>query len=163
MPAFAKEFPEPGFEPADERTSLSQWLDYHRGVLVWKLDGLSDEQARRPMVPSGTSLLGLVKHLADVERWWFGEVFAGNDIAEEGDHFTPGPSDTVESVVASYREACARSRAVVDAAASLDDVAVHETRTPTLRWVLIHMIEETARHNGHADMARELLDGTVGD
>ncbi|HEV7888700.1 MAG TPA: DinB family protein [Acidimicrobiales bacterium] len=159
-----KEFPEPGFEPTDERQSLGQWLDYHRGVLVWKLDGLSDDDARRSMVPSGTSLLGLVKHLTDVERWWFQEVFAGRDLPElEGDQFQPRLDESVAELVAAYREACAESRRVAAGAGSLDEVARHRQRKPTLRWVMVHMIEETARHNGHADILRELLDGTIGD
>lgn len=163
-----KEFPEPGFDPVDERTALNQWLDYHRGVLVWKLDGLSEDEAKRPMVPSGTSLAGLVKHLADVESWWFSEVFRGDVVepdptVDRASYFRAEADETVDGLVAGYRAACARSREIVEQASSLDDLAKHPKHRPTLRWIMLHMIEETARHNGHADIVRELIDGSVGD
>ncbi|MDQ1438110.1 MAG: hypothetical protein QOK43_1739 [Acidimicrobiaceae bacterium] len=164
-----KQFPEPGFEPTDERTALEAWLDYHRGVLVWKLDGLGDDDAKRAIVPSGTSLAGLVKHLADVEDWWFRQVFVGDVDAAPDDrdrdaNFKAGPDEAVADLIAVYRETCERSRRIVAQAGSLDDLARHPDATkPTLRWIMNHMIEETARHNGHADILRELIDGTVGD
>ena len=158
-----KEFPEPGFEPMDERASLEAWLDYHRGVAVWKLEGVSEEDARRPMVPSGTSMLGLVKHLAGVERWWFPIVFAGLDVADQDDDWVFTDDDTVAQVIDTYRFECARSREISRAAASLDEMARHPERPAPLRWIMVHMIEETARHNGHLDILRETIDGTTGD
>lgn len=156
---------------ADERAALAAWLDWHRTALVEKLDGLDDEQLRRPMVPSGTSLLGLVKHLTEVEQGWFvneyaqlGEepLFETEEDPEAG--FRPEPDETAESIVAGYLAMCERSRTILDAAASLDETV------PNGRWgridlrrIVIHMIEETARHNGHADIIRELLDGSTGD
>ena len=157
-----KEFPEPGFEPMDERASLEAWLDYHRAVAVWKLQGVSDEDARRPMVPSGTSMLGLVKHLAGVERWWFPIVFAGLDVVDMDDDWEIG-DDTVDGVIETYRFECTRSREISRGAASLDQVAVHPKRPAPLRWIMVHMIEETARHNGHLDILREQIDGSIGD
>ena len=157
-----KEFPEPDFEPMDERTSLEAWLDYHRGVAGWKLEGVSDEDARRPMVPSGTSMLGLVKHLAGVERWWFPIVFAGLDVDDKDDDWEIA-DDTVASVIETYRFECARSREISRAAPSLDAMAVNPKRPAPLRWIMVHMIEETARHNGHLDILREQIDGATGD
>ena len=160
-----KPFPEPGFEPLDERAMLTGYLDYHRGVLLWKIDGVGDDDLRRPMVPSGTSLLTLVKHLAGVERWWFQQVFAGLDVPDLGRHmWTIGADETTADIVGLYRQEFEQSRQIV-AGAALDDVAARggERGRPTLRWILTHMIEETARHNGHADILRELIDGGTGD
>ena len=163
-----KEFLEPGFEPLEEREALTRWLDYHRGVLVWKLNGVTDEDLRRPMVPTGTSLLGLVKHLAYVERWWFQEVFAGQafgypDGYDPESQFRPDARESPTDLIAFYRDMSQKSRVITAAAASLDEVARRDRPKPTLRWILDHMIEETARHNGHADILRELIDGSVGD
>jgi uncharacterized damage-inducible protein DinB len=162
----AKPYPEPGFEPMGEREMLTGYLDYHRGVLLWKIDGVPDDDLRRPLVPSGTSLLGLVKHLGAVERWWFQINFAGLDVDDLGaEMWTIGPDETTAGVISFYEQECERSREIT-AAASLDDVgrrAEPERGTPTLRWILTHMIEETARHNGHADILRELVDGRTGD
>ncbi len=152
-----------------EKATLTAMLDNNRAVVVWKLAGLTREEARRPVVPSGTSLLGLVKHLAYVERWWFDDVFAGSDVTypwSEGDpdaDFRIEDDDTVPGVIARYTEAVARSRAIV-ADAELDDLSVrtrHGERF-SLRWIVAHMIEETARHAGHADLAREWVDGETG-
>lgn len=118
-------------------------------------------------MPSPTTLLGLVKHLANVERTWFGRVFAGQDLPDPWTEEDPDvdfriePGETVENIFAFYREECDGSRRIVEAV-SLDDVARHLGRDHTLRWILIHMIEETARHVGHADILRELTDGVVG-
>lgn len=154
-----------------EKEALTGWLDYHRATLLTKLDGLDDEQLRRPMVPSGLCLLGLVKHLTAVEHGWFvvdfeqsedGYLFVRADGSEAD--FVIEPGDTTESVVAGYQQACERGRAAVEAAGSLDaTVQRPEMGELGLRWVVTHMIEETARHNGHADIIRELIDGTTGD
>jgi Protein of unknown function (DUF664) len=122
------------------------------------------------MVPSGTSLLGLVKHLTETEHGWFVNEFARAGepppFEREGDPdagFRIEADETAASVTAGYLRMCARSRRVV-AGASLDQTVPHPRRgTVDLRWILVHMIEETARHNGHADILRELLDGATGD
>lgn len=152
-----------------EREMLVAFLDFHRDTLLWKVSGLSEEQARRVWTPSGTSLLGLVKHLAYVERSWFQRNFAGQDVyvawrADDPDaDFRIEPDDTIESVVAFYRAEVERSREITSAATSLDDIARNPNRPHTLRRILLHMIEETARHNGHADVLRELTDGATGE
>jgi uncharacterized damage-inducible protein DinB len=153
----------------DEKTMLSAFLDRYRETILWKLDGLSKEQASQRLVPSATTLVGIVKHLAYVERGWFQKEFAGEAVTfpwpEEEDDSDPefriAPSDTIESVTALYQQEIARSRAIV-AAASLDDISKEKQRPRSLRWIMVHMIEETARHAGHADILRELTDGAVG-
>jgi uncharacterized protein DUF664 len=165
--------PEPSdrLEPpwvADERATLDGWLDYHRRTLLWKCDGLSDDQLRsRSIPPSDLSLIGLVRHMAEVERGWFGDYF-GLDTSElyctkkhpAGD-FEVDDAD-VAADLKTYR---AEIDAIRTAAPEfdLDDV----TSTPNgqrigLRWVYTHMIEEYARHNGHADLLREAIDGATG-
>lgn len=158
-----------------ERPQLDAMLDFHRDAVVRKLDGLSSEQARRSPVASGTSLLGLVWHLADVEYGWASQCFAGIDKAvedlaglalglptEDDDAFDVPATAEVGDVLAAYRRACELSRARTRDA-DLDELAAHPHAKPTLRWVLLHLIEETARHAGHADVLRELLDATVGE
>lgn len=145
------------------------FLDYHRATLLWKIDGVSDEDLRRPMVESGTTLLGIVKHLAYVERWWFQKDFLGKDVwapwtDEDPDaDFRIEPDETTQQIIDLYHQECEKSRQIVGAA-SLDDVAKHEKRAGfSLRWILVHMIEETARHNGQVDILREMIDGTTGE
>ena len=152
------------------KDTLLALLDNNRAVVLWKLDGLSLEEASRPVVGSGTSLLGLVKHLAYVERWWFGVFFAGTSVddpwsAEDPDaDFRIEDDETVHSVISLYTEAVARSNELV-AEAQMDDISVgsRDGERYALRWIVAHMIEETARHAGHADIIRELIDGTTGD
>lgn len=145
---------------------LSAFLDRYRETMVWKLMSLSKEEASRRIVPSDTTLLGVVKHLAYVERGWFQGDFAGEDISfpwKEGEpetDFLIEPSDTTENIVKLYQAEVAKSRAIV-ARSSLDDLS-KEKDPHSLRWILIHMIEETARHAGHADILRELTDGAIG-
>lgn len=155
---------------AAEREALAAWLDFHRATLLLKLDGLDDEQLRRPMVPSGVCLLGLVKHLTEVEHGWFVRTVARID--EPHLFATPDDPDAdfrieegerTESVVDGYLRACGRSREIVAAVDSLDRTVPDRGRELDVRWVLLHMIEETARHNGHADIMRELIDGVTGD
>ena len=148
---------------------LEGFLDWYRAVVVRKVQGLTREQAARVMTPSGLSPLGVVAHLAAVEYGWFEESFLGLParaaLGAHGD-FAIESDDTVESVVAQYDEACAQSRDIAAAASSLDAVAVVEHRhwgQVTLRWILVHMIEETARHAGHLDLMREQIDGRTGD
>jgi uncharacterized damage-inducible protein DinB len=156
----------PPRESTDERTMLTAFLDYLRDRMIAKLDGLDDEQARRSLVPSGTSLLGLVKHLAVVELGWFVWSFLGEDfdVGPSGDNLSP--DDNIASVVEMYRSAFARSQQIAADVPDLDRRAVRSRRpgheTQSMRWILVHMIEETARHAGHADIIREQIDGTIG-
>ncbi len=154
----------------DEKESLSVALDRHRDVIRWKLQGLDDEQVRRPMTPSGTSMLGLVKHLAAVEYGWFCETF-GREVpkfsfdvdADPDSDMRAEPDETTESILTFYRDACAAADEVI-AAEPLDAVGTSWAgEQVSMRWVLIHMVEETARHAGHMDILRELIDGATGD
>ena len=153
----------------DEKTMLSAFLDRYRETIVWKLDGVSTAQASRRLVPSASTLLGIVKHLAYVERGWFQLRFAGEAVIfpwpEEEDDKDPDfridSGDTIESITALYQQEIARSRAIVGPA-SLDDLARNMENPRSLRWIMVHMIEETARHAGHADILRELTDGAIG-
>lgn len=152
-----------------EKESLKVALDRHRDAVLWKLQGLDEEQARRPMTPSGTSLLGLTKHLASVEYGWFCETFGRETEPLPFDDDDPDadlrvePGETAEEIVAFY----GRARAAADRMIGELDVDSRGTAwhgaTVTLRWVLIHMVEETARHVGHMDILRELIDGATGD
>jgi uncharacterized damage-inducible protein DinB len=154
---------------ADERSLLSGFLDWYRSVIERKVHDLSRDDATRVMTPTGLSLLGVVAHLAAAEVGWFMETFAGEPLDPMWDvhgSFRLRESDTVESVVIEYRNACARSRTIADAALSLDQLSViaDEYRGKvSLRWILVHMVEETARHAGHLDLMREQIDGRTGD
>ena len=154
---------------ASEKEMVTAFLDWQRATLLCKLEGLSDEELRRPHEPSGLTLLGMVKHLTGVESGWFREDFAGEDpnsptdpIPDASD-WTIGPNETTQEVLDGYRRAIERSRALTEAA-NLDDPAKNPGEAPglTLRWILLHMIEETARHLGHADLMREAIDGQTG-
>lgn len=148
---------------------LLAMLENNRNVIVWKLAGLTREQAIRPVVVSGTSLLGMVKHLAYVEHWWFDDFFAGNDVEypwsddDPDADFRIEDDETIEDAIALYTEAIARSNEIT-ADAEMDDLSVRDRGGGqyALRWIVAHMIEETARHAGHADIARELIDETTG-
>lgn len=161
----------------DERATLTEFLDYYRVTLVRKVEGLTDDQARQAAVPpSDLNLLGLVRHMAEVERNWFRRRFAGADAPplyygdahptgdEDGD-LHPGPEDTVAAAMAAWREEVDFARRIT-AAAGLDDLSaksVHDRGSVNLRWTLVHLIEEYARHCGHADLLRERIDGATGD
>ncbi|RKT10949.1 uncharacterized protein DUF664 [Streptomyces sp. 1114.5] len=152
---------------ADEPTTLLAFLDYLREGVIGKVDGLSDEDARRPGVASGTSLLWLLRHLTAVEHNWFAWAYQGEAEGPYDVDRDPLDGVTVAEQVAAYREAVKRSNAVAAAAPDLDRPGVRSLRPdviegPSLRWVLVHMIEETGRHAGHADIIREQLDGAVG-
>jgi uncharacterized damage-inducible protein DinB len=152
-----------------EKESLKVSLDRHRDAVLWKLEGLGDDDLRRPLVPSGTSLLGLVKHLAAVEYGWFCDTFGRETEPLPFDDDDPEadlriePEETTEEILAFY------GRARVAADQVIAELEVEDTGTAwsgaavTMRWVLIHMIEETARHAGHVDILRELIDGMAGD
>lgn len=151
---------------ADEKTTLLAFLRYLREAVIAKLDALPDHDVRTPGVPSGTSLLGLVKHLTGVELNWFAWSYAGQGGDQPwNDDLTPAGDDTAATLVNAYREAATRSDRIVELASDLDRPGVRslrETPPPSLRWVLVHLIEETGRHAGHADILRERLDGATG-
>ena len=146
-----------------ERDTLRTFLDYLRDSVAEKVAGTPEPQVRTAGVPSGTSLLGLLKHLGYVERFSFlGEEPEGGDWPGT---LRPSPDDTVEGLLAAYREAVARANAAVDACPDLTRPVPRSGRRapgPSMRWVLVHMIEETGRHAGHADILREQTDGATG-
>jgi uncharacterized damage-inducible protein DinB len=155
---------------AGEREMLESWLDYHRATLVWKCQDLSDEQLKlRSAEPSTLSLLGLVRHMTEVEDSWFGG-FAGTRkppryYSEErpDDDFDALDDTPVGEVMAAFRSACDESRSAASGR-DLDETFVSRRgETFSLRWIYVHMIEEYARHNGHADILRQRIDGAVGD
>jgi uncharacterized damage-inducible protein DinB len=165
---------EPGLR-AGEREMLTGWLDYHRATLAWKCEGLSDDQLReRSVPPSGLSLIGLVRHLTECERGWFRNVLLGEDLPgiyytdedPDGD-FNNVDSADAATVLRTWEQECALARDAVAATADLDALSEKGDRRTgepfSLRWILTHMIEEYARHNGHADLLRERIDGATGD
>jgi uncharacterized damage-inducible protein DinB len=153
----------------DEKRSLHVSLDRHRDAVLWKVEGLDDAELRRPMTPSGTNLLGMVKHLATVEYGWFCETFGRPSEALPFDEDDPeadmrvNSDETTGDILAFYGRARAAADQVIDEV-DLDQTGTSWSgETVSMRWVLIHMIEETARHAGHADILRELIDGATGD
>ncbi|MCS7476144.1 DinB family protein [Umezawaea endophytica] len=156
--------PVPRVDSGELDTALA-FLSFARHCVLKKADGLTDEQSRRALVDSGTSVLGLVQHLAEAERYWFGHHLAGAAWTGDGELGMAVPADrAAEDVLRDYREAIEGSDRAILAAGDPDArfaVPVDGTRH-TLRWVLAHMTSETARHAGHADILRERLDGTTG-
>jgi uncharacterized damage-inducible protein DinB len=158
---------------ASERPALQGWLDYHRATLLWKCTGLTGEQlVLRPIQSSALSLLGLVRHMAEVERSWFRIRFGGQATLGAlycDEEFPDGDFDRADGAQAEqdFSAFAAECTAADQAAASraLDDTFLGpRTGAPMdLRWIYLHMIEEYARHNGHADLLRELTDGVTGD
>jgi len=157
---------------SDERTMLDEWLEYHRATLLQKCAGLDERQLRRRSCPpSSLSLLGLVRHMTEVERSWFLRGVAGSTSQEVpplyySDDNPDGDFDDVdtadpEAMLAAYRQACAEVRAAA-AGADLDTTFGDEGSACSVRWVYLHMIEEYARHNGHADLLLERIDGATG-
>ena len=157
---------------ADERITLESWLDFHRATLAMKCEGLDDEQAASASVPpSGVTLTGLVQHMAEVERNWFRRVLAGEQAPPIYDPqadprgpdggFELAQDATLRDALATWRVeiACAREHC---AARTLADTGRFADQDVNLRWIYVHMIEEYARHNGHADLLRERIDGTTG-
>ena len=153
----------------EEKESLRASLDRHRDVVRWKLEGLDDGELRRPMTPSGTNLTGLVKHLAGVEYGWFCETFGRATEALPFSDDDPDadlrvdPQESTADILAFYARAAAAADQVIDELDVEDTGTAWYGETVSLRWVLIHMIEETARHAGHLDIVRELIDGATGD
>ena len=164
------------WDPSQRRTvytskghdTLSTFLDYLRGAILRKVDGVSDEDARRPMVASGTSLAGILKHLAFVERYWFQHVFAGTEVElpwsdEDPDaDFRVEAWETVAGLSEFYRAEIELSNEITDGV-PLKQKAANAHVPLSLRWILVHMVEETARHAGHADILREMIDGQTGE
>jgi hypothetical protein len=151
-----------------ERAMLESMLDFYRATVVTKVTGLSDAQAFTAAVPPSTlTPATVVKHLAGTERFWFSIDFANLDVPwpwpddDLHGNFRIEPGDTLSAIVAEYVEECASSRRAI-AGADLDDLARGPDMDFTLRFAMLHMIEETARHCGHLDLLREVTDGTVG-
>ncbi len=160
---------------SDPKTDLRHYLQEARDAVVWKLDGLREYDIRRPLVPTGTNLLGLVKHLASVELGYFGDVFgrpSGEPLpwmaegAEANADMWAAADESREETVALYRRAWAHSDETISAL-PLDAIGRvpwwrPETNEVTLHQILVHVIADTDRHAGHADIVRELIDGTAG-
>ncbi|WP_331767128.1 DinB family protein [Embleya sp. NBC_00896] len=154
-----------------EREILTAFLDWHRTTFELKCAGLpSARHSEKAIAPSGLSLHGLLRHLAGVERWWFRIQFAGEDVPmlyysdddpdQDFDDLDGDPKEALEV----WRAECRRSREIVAAAASLDDEGANKRSGEpfSLRWLLVDLIAEYARHNGHADLLRERIDGNIG-
>ncbi|UNO43697.1 DinB family protein [Streptomyces sp. MST-110588] len=160
---------------AEERTSLESWLDFYRATLAMKCEGLTEEQVRDASVPpSPLTLQGLVQHMAKVERNWFRRVLTGEDVppvhpaqdGADGPDGHDGGFDLMDGVSfatarAAWQDEIARARANC-AGRSLEDTAPFMGGEVSLRWIYTHMIAEYARHNGHADLIRERIDGSTG-
>jgi uncharacterized damage-inducible protein DinB len=160
---------------AGERESLEQWLDFHRATLLMKCAGLDDERLKlHSVLPSTLSLLGLVRHMAEVERWWFRIHAAGEDVGFiyctddnlNADFDDIRHADAAADLEVFEQEVEAARKAV--AGKGLDDTVTctghqHVSDTRDIRWIYVHMIEEYARHNGHADLLREAIDGKTGE
>lgn len=147
---------------------LTAFLDYFRSVMIRKVEGVDAAGLRLSPVESGTCLGGLIKHLAYVERWWFQAVWRSDPVEfpwsddDPDAEFRLDADDTADSLIALYRRECDISRRLAQDS-RLDDVIPWKDGHLSLRWIMVHMIEETARHCGHADLIREMLDGSVGD
>ncbi len=168
------DWPKDDVAASDERTTLMAFLDYHRAVLARKATGLTDEQARLATCPpSDLTMLGLIRHAADVERGWALRSMAGGDAAPiyygashpDGDpdgDFHPPSDATVAEALDTFWSEIARADEIY-AAAELEQIEGHDRGEYSLRWILLHLIEEHARHCGHADLLRQAIDGATGD
>lgn len=160
--------PTPFIGPPDEMAGLTMFLDSQRDAVLHKVAGLSDEEAKRVPTASSLSLFAIVKHLAFVERRWFQNAVAGNAIpglwppADPAEELEVRDGDTIDSVRSLYEQRIAESQAITAAVSSPDTPTHPESDGLNLRWILLHMIEETARHAGHADLIRETIDGQRG-
>jgi hypothetical protein len=133
--------------------------------MIKKLEGLTEQQARRPMVASGTSLAGLVRHAIDGEQYWFGTHLTGAGTEPDWDaHMTPDPDEPIQALLERYRNAATSADTAIEQLGDAEalSVGVVDGRRKTLRWTIAHMTGETTRHVGHADILRELIDGTTG-
>jgi uncharacterized damage-inducible protein DinB len=162
----------PAFD-ADERTQLVGWLDLQRALIPWKCEGLSDEDAHRAVLPASPlmTMAGLVSHMRWTEHCWFEVLFLDSSAAdnpqfgEEAENADMQVDDVpLADLLSDYERQCARSNDII-AAHPLDEAgrnSAFRSGSASLRWILLHMLEETARHAGHADAIRELLDGSTG-
>ncbi|MEU5868897.1 DinB family protein [Nonomuraea sp. NPDC047529] len=151
----------PPLTGSSETETLRGFLDYLRSSIAAKVEGAPEPRARTAAVPSGTNLLGLLHHLTHVER----AIFLGAEVTSWPATFRAAPDDSAADVVARYREAVEQANAVLDTCADLGAPLPRPRPgrpAPSVRWALAHMIEETGRHAGHADILRELIDGTTG-
>ena len=155
---------------AGEKQTLRAILEQNRAVLIWKLAGMDDERARLAPFASDTSAIGLLQHLTIVERSWFEEIFAGREVTYEFDfeadidaEWHLSGSESLFGAIEAYEAQAAISADILEEA-DLDDLSAQERGNErySLRWIVVHMIEETARHLGHADVLREHIDGTLG-
>ena len=154
---------------AGEREMLESWLDFHRDTLVWKCVGLSDKQLKRRACPPSTlTLLGLVRHMNEVEAGWFGRFVGEPERVYSTDEWPDADFDDLDNAdvaedFAAFARQCVRSRERA-AGRGLDETFINRHgKEVSLRWIYLHMIEEYARHNGHADLIREAIDGFTGD
>ncbi|OBF90471.1 Mini-circle protein [Mycolicibacterium flavescens] len=144
-----------------EKEVLVGFLDYLRTCVVDKVHGAPEPAVRTAGVPSGTNVLGLLKHLAHVERY----TFLGEHVDDWPATFQAGPAETIEGLIDAYRDAIRRANAVIAACEDLESRAPRPAKggsEPSMRWALVHMIEETGRHAGHMDILREQIDGATG-
>ena len=170
-------FDYPPFDPeiapfeGDERDVVNWLLDYQRYVLLRKVDGISEQQARITTAASDLTLLGLVRHMAGVEQYWIAQVFLGlkeslpwDDPADPDADFHPAETDTLADALIALRKEIRRSRQLAWTT-TFDSLSVGQRRNThvNLRWILVHLVEEYARHCGHADFIREAIDGATGD
>lgn len=151
-----------------EKEMLESFLDFHRATFMIKVQGLSEEAARQSMAPSALTMAKLLKHIAGAELFWFQFLFAGLDIEvfSEESQWLLEESDTLESLLAFYTAQIEKSKEIVAACDDLNTLAKRNRfseEPPSLRYIMLHLIEETARHNGHLDIFRERLDGSVGE
>ena len=170
-------FVNPPFDPevapysGDERDVVNWLLDYQRYVMLRKVDGITEQQARMTTAKSDLTLLGLVRHLAEVEQYWLGNVFLGLDESLPWDDpddrdadFHPRDEDTLAEALVLLRSEMGRARHVsFTTAFDASSIRRRENQHVNLRWILVHLVEEYARHCGHADLLREAIDGATGD
>jgi uncharacterized damage-inducible protein DinB len=147
---------------SDERELLLRWLAFLRGAVLRKVEGISDDEARWRPAGSLISLLGIINHLTHVEWRWIDGGMRGQEVSRSEEEFNPDLELTLSTAVAAYRDRARATEAAVRAISSLTEPCRRRAGTD-LRWVLLHLINETARHAGHADATRELLDGTTGE
>ncbi|MFF2778901.1 DinB family protein [Streptomyces sp. NPDC058052] len=156
----------PPSSDSDEKSTLLAFLNYVREAVAAKAQGLDDGQGRTPGVPSGTSIFGLVKHLTAAELYWFAWAFEGADVDHPDFSMDLSEGDSASSLLAAYRSAIERSNEIIKRCDDLNRPCARAAgkagAVRSMRWVLVHMIEETARHAGHADILREQADGFIG-
>jgi uncharacterized damage-inducible protein DinB len=154
-------------QPAGERATVEAFLDDYRDVVFRKVSGLSDADARRPLVPSGTSVGGLLKHLRWVEYGWFEQLLQERSDNNRRSHersweFAFFPDESLAMLLNDYQAQCDQSRRIAARYPLDHEVPHHRFGSVSLRWIYVHMIEETARHTGQIDILREQLDGATG-